>query len=71
MRNILDGRSRGNESEEQFEREQNRIDESEAQLTERSQFEEKIENLPDKTRGERSYQDPRQQNINKNHSLRG
>lgn len=71
MRNILDGRSRGNESEEQFEREQNRIDESEAQLTERSQFEEKIENLPDKTRDERSYQDPRQQNINKNYPLRG
>jgi hypothetical protein len=41
----------------------NRIDELEAQLTARSQIEEKIENLPDRIRGDRSYQDRRQRKL--------
>ncbi|ERG92132.1 MAG: hypothetical protein J07HQW1_02167, partial [Haloquadratum walsbyi J07HQW1] len=45
------------------ERKQDRIDELEEQLTERSQIEEKIENLPDRIRGDRSYQDRRQRKL--------
>jgi Ribbon-helix-helix protein, copG family. len=63
MREILDERSRVDELEERVERKQNRIDELEEQLTARSQIEEKIENLPDKIRGDRSYQDRRQKKL--------
>ncbi|WP_048075038.1 hypothetical protein [Haloquadratum walsbyi] len=49
--------------EELTDRKQNRIHGLETQLTERSQIEEKNENLPDRIRGERSYQDRRQNKL--------
>lgn len=60
MRGVLDDRHRVAELEERVERKQARIDELEAQLTERSRVEEKIENLPDRIRGEMTYQERRQ-----------
>ena len=60
VRGILDDRHRIVELEERVERKQARIDELEAQLTERSRVEEKIEELPDKIRGEMTYQERRQ-----------
>lgn len=60
MRGVLDDRHRVAELEERVERKQARIDELEAQLTERSRVEEKIENLPDQIRGEMTYQERRQ-----------
>jgi len=60
MRDILDDRGRVEELEERLKRKQDRIDELEEQLTERSRVEQKIEDLPDKIRGEMSYQERRQ-----------
>jgi len=42
---------------------ENRIDELETQLSRRSQLEEKVEDLPDKIRGQESYQERRQRKI--------
>jgi uncharacterized coiled-coil protein SlyX len=60
IRGILDDRHRIVELEKRVERKQARIDELEAQLTERSRVEEKIEELPDKIRDGRTYQERRQ-----------
>ena len=60
IRSILADRHRVSELEERIERKQNRIDELETQLTERSRVEEKIEELPDKIRGEMNYSERRQ-----------
>ncbi len=60
IRSIFDERHQVAELEERVERKQARIDELETQLTERSRVEEKIEELPDKLRGELSYQERRQ-----------
>jgi Arc/MetJ-type ribon-helix-helix transcriptional regulator len=46
--------------EEQLDRRDSRIDTLEQQLRERSQIEDKIEDLPDRIRGEESYQERRQ-----------
>jgi chromosome segregation ATPase len=46
--------------EERLESREERIKELEGQLTKRSQLEEKIEDLPDKLRGNASYQERRQ-----------
>jgi predicted RNase H-like nuclease (RuvC/YqgF family) len=60
MRDVLDDRHRVAELEERVQRKQARIDELETQLTERSRVETKIENLPDRIRGEMSYGERRQ-----------
>ena len=60
IRSILADRHRVAELEGRVERKQARIDELETQLAERSRVEEKIENLPDKIRGEMTYQERRQ-----------
>jgi uncharacterized coiled-coil protein SlyX len=60
IRSILNDRHRVTELEERVQRKQDRIDELEEQLTERSRVEEKIENLPDRIRGEMTYQERRQ-----------
>ena len=60
IRGIFADRHRVSELEERIERKQNRIDELETQLTERSRVEEKIEELPDRIRGEMMYQERRQ-----------
>jgi predicted RNase H-like nuclease (RuvC/YqgF family) len=60
IRGILDDRHRVAELEERVQRKQDRIGELETQLTERSRVEEKIENLPDKIRGDMTYQERRQ-----------
>jgi predicted DNA-binding protein len=60
VRGILDDRHRIDELEDRVQRKQDRIDELEGQLTERSRVEEKIENLPDRIRGEMSYRERRQ-----------
>jgi Arc/MetJ-type ribon-helix-helix transcriptional regulator len=48
---------------ERLESREDRIDELERQLAERSQIEDKIENLPDKIRGDLSYQERRQRKL--------
>jgi predicted nucleic acid-binding Zn-ribbon protein len=63
MRSILDARHRVGELEERVERKQDRIDELEAQLTERSRVEEKIKNLPEKIQDEESYRERRQRRL--------
>ena len=60
IRNILADRHRVDELAERLEIREDRIDELEQQLTERSSIEEKIEDLPDKIRGEMTYQERRQ-----------
>lgn len=60
MRTILDDRHRVSELEERVVQKQNRIDELETQLGERSRVEEKIEELPDKIRDVGTYQERRQ-----------
>lgn len=60
IRSILDERHQVAELEERLDTRQNRIDELETQLTERSRVEAKIEELPDKIRNEMTYQERRQ-----------
>lgn len=60
IRNILTDRHRVDELEERLNIREERIDELETQLAERSQIPEKIEDLPDKIRGEMTYQERRQ-----------
>jgi predicted DNA-binding protein len=60
VRGILDDRHRIDELADRVQRKQDRIDELEGQLTERSRVEEKIETLPDRIRGEMSYRERRQ-----------
>jgi hypothetical protein len=59
IRGILDKRSWIDNLQRRFELNQDRIDELEPQLTERSQIEAKIESSPDKIQDELSYQDRR------------
>lgn len=63
MRTILSERHRAGELADRLEIRDERIDELERQLTERSQLTEKIEDLPDKIRGEMSYQERRQRKL--------
>lgn len=65
IRSILRDRGRVTELEDRLETRDNRIDELETQLAERSQIESKIENLPDRIRGEVTYQDRRQQMLDR------
>lgn len=56
VRSILDDRHRLDKLENRLASREDRIDELETQLSERSQIEEKIENLPDKIRDDLTYQ---------------
>lgn len=60
IRSILADRHQVAELEGRLETRQERIEELETQLTERSRVEEKIEDLPDKIRSEGTYQERRQ-----------
>lgn len=60
IRTILTDRHRVDELEERLSIREDRIDELETQLAERSQIQEQIEDLPDKIRGEMTYQERRQ-----------
>jgi uncharacterized coiled-coil protein SlyX len=60
IRGILDDRNRVGKLEERLAAREDRIDELERQLAERSRVEEKIENLPEKVREEMSYRERRQ-----------
>ncbi len=60
IRDILSDRHLVAELEVRLETRQDRIDELESQLTERSRVEEKIEELPDKIRDGMTYQERRQ-----------
>ncbi|WP_241432607.1 hypothetical protein [Haloarcula marismortui] len=53
-------RHRVDELEERLSIREDRIDELQTQLAERSQIQEQIEDLPDKIRGEMTYQERRQ-----------
>lgn len=59
IRGILDERFWIDNLQRRFERNQDRVDELEPQLTERSKIEAKIESSPDKIQDELSYQDRR------------
>lgn len=61
IRSIFRDRDRADELEERLEIRENRIDELETQLAERSRIQQKIEDLPDKIRDEMTYQERRQQ----------
>ncbi|MCU4976017.1 hypothetical protein OB955_25455 [Halobacteria archaeon AArc-m2/3/4] len=60
IRSILDDRHRVAALEDRVAVRNDRIDELERQLAERSQIEEKIEDLPDKIRDGQTYQERRQ-----------
>ena len=60
IRGILDDRHRVGNLEDRLETRNDRIDELERRLAERSQIEEKIEDLPDKIRDGQTYQERRQ-----------
>lgn len=60
IRTILIDRHRVDELEERLSIREDRIDELQTQLAERSQIQEQIEDLPDKIRGEMTYQERRQ-----------
>jgi len=60
IRSILADRHRPEQLEQTIGRKDNRIAELEQQLAERSRVEEKIEDLPEKIRGEMSYSECRQ-----------
>jgi predicted nucleic acid-binding Zn-ribbon protein len=60
IRNILTDRHRVNELQQRLDIREERINELETQLAERSQIQTKIEDLPDKIRGEMTYQERRQ-----------
>jgi TolA-binding protein len=60
IRSILADRHRVAKLEEQLETRQKRVEELETQLTERSQIEKKIEDLPDMIQDKESYQERRQ-----------
>ncbi|EMA25427.1 hypothetical protein C435_02502 [Haloarcula marismortui ATCC 33799] len=60
IRTILTDRHRVDELEERLSIREDRIDELQTQLAERSQIQEQIEDLPDKIRGEMTYQERRQ-----------
>lgn len=57
---ILRDRHRVDEPESRLEIREQRIDELETHLAERSRIEDKIENLPNKIRDDRSYREQRQ-----------
>jgi len=60
IRSILADRHRVDELEERLRVREDRIEELERQLAERSEIEERIEDLPDKIRGNESYLERRQ-----------
>jgi len=60
IRSILRNRHRADKLEKRLETRNDRVEELETQLGRRSEIEDKIENLPDKIRGEMSYTERRQ-----------
>ncbi len=65
IRSILNDRHRVGELEDRVATRNDRIDELERQLAERSQIEEKIEDLPDKIRDDQTYQERRQRMLDR------
>ena len=63
IRSILRNRHRADKLEKRLETRNDRVEELETQLGRRSEIEDKIENLPDKIRGELSYTERRQRKL--------
>gem|GEM_PF-6183985 len=63
IRSILRNRHRADKLEDRLETRNDRVEELETQLGRRSEIEDKIENLPDKIRGELSYTERRQRKL--------